>query len=387
MERVIEELVGKLNENIKKRKIKAEVFVGGSSGKGTVIKREKFDIDIFVRFLGYKNEEISEKLEKILLNLEKKKIHGSRDYFKVSYRGFGFEVVPVLLIKKMGEAKNVTDLSYFHVSYVKRKIKEGGIRDDIMLAKSFCYAQNCYGAESYIKGFSGYALELLVIYYKSFEKMIKAISKLKVDKEKKIVIDIEKDYKNKKVEEEMNEAKLSSPIILIDPTYKERNALSSLSYETFYKFQQACKKFIKKPSEKLFEKQRINKKNFNLILEARTNKQEGDVAGSKLKKFYDLVGEELKKGFIVGNKEFEYDDKKKADYYFKIKVKKEIILTGPPINAVENVSAFKAKHKNVFIKNNKVYAREKGKNIGEFLKEFKKINKKRMKDMGIVSLN
>ena len=51
----------------------------------------------------------------------------------------------------------------------------------------------------------------------------------------------------------MNSSKLTSPIILVDPTYKQRNALAALSEETFEKFKQASKKFLKNPSIKYFE--------------------------------------------------------------------------------------------------------------------------------------
>lgn len=419
----IKNFVSELERKIKKNKVKAEVFVGGSSGKGTVVKqqnsslklgilgprktksfsrRKKQDVDIFVRFID-KDEKISEMLESILKNFKHKKIHGSRDYFKVSFEKLKFEVVPVLKIKKPEEAKNVTDLSFLHVSYVRnalgisdhpkkaklfsgvnKKMREKDLRDDIRLAKAFCYASGCYGAESYINGFSGYALELLIIYYKSFVNMIKKISKL--DIKKKLVVDLEKYYKGKKIEEEMNESKLSSPIVFIDPTFKGRNVLSALSYDTFLKFQEACKKFLKKPEEKFFFKQEIEKNNFNLILQVRTSKQEGDIAGSKLWKFYNLLKVELGKNFIIKKTDFDYNDKKKADLYFKIKARKEIIFIGPPIVSVENVSNFRKKHKNCFIKNNKVYAKEKSQGIREFLNEFKTKNKSRMKEMGIVSL-
>lgn len=397
----ISEFVGKLNKNIKKRKIKAEVFVGGSSGKGTVVKRKKQDIDIFVRFANFRDKisdsarkskdfrqdkKISEQLGKILEGLNKKKIHGSRDYFKVKFRGLGFEVVPVLKISSPEQAKNITDLSYFHVSYINNKLKENrGLGGEIMLAKSFAYAQDCYGAESYIRGFSGYSLELLVINYGGFLKMIREMSKVNV-KRKKLIIDLERHYKGKRVEEEMNESKLSSPVIFIDPTFKQRNVLAGLSYETFHKFQNSCKKFLYKPDEKFFFLQPVKKEKFNLILKARTGRQEGDIAGSKLWKFYNLTSKNLEKYFIVGKKEFDYDDKKSALLLFKTKQKKQIIIEGPPIVAVENVVKFKKKHKKVFVKKGKVYAKEKSVNIRKFLSDLKKKNKKIMRDMGITGL-
>jgi tRNA nucleotidyltransferase (CCA-adding enzyme) len=386
MQEQIQAFVGKLEENIKKRKVGAEVFVGGSSGKGTVVKREKQDIDIFVRFdKKYDDEKISELLGKILTGFRKIRIRGSRDYFKVNYRGVGFEVVPVLKVEKPEDAKNITDLSFFHVSYVNKKLEsKPKLKGGIILAKSFCYAQRCYGAESYIKGFSGYALELLVINYGSFLNLIKAIAKLKLSKEEKLIIDLERHYKNKQqVMLELNEAKLGSPIIFVDPTFKERNVLAGLSYETFLKFKEACKKFLKKPSEKFFFKQEINGKNYNLILKAETSKQEGDIAGSKLFKFFKLIARELEKYFEVKRKEFEYDDKKTASLYFKIKAGKKRVIEGPPITAVENVVKFKKKHKKVFVRKGKVYAREKSKSIKQFLADFKKDNREKMRDMGI----
>ena len=121
-------------------------------------------------------------------------VHGSRDYFRLKISpDFFIELIPVKKVKNPKESENITDLSYSHVNYIKRKVKSKKVLDEIRIAKAFCYATKCYGAESYIKGFSGYALELLVYYYKGFMKFIKAMEKAK----EKIVIDIEKDYKNK----------------------------------------------------------------------------------------------------------------------------------------------------------------------------------------------
>ena len=78
--------------------------------------------------------------------------------------------------------------------YVVQGIKNKSILDEIKIAKAFCYANNCYGAESYVQGFSGYALELLVYYYGGFINFLRAVSKEKANNKEKIVIDIEKNY-------------------------------------------------------------------------------------------------------------------------------------------------------------------------------------------------
>jgi len=266
--------------------------------------------------------------------------------------------------------------------------------DDVKLAKAFCHANDCYGAESYINGFSGYALELLIYHYKTFMNFLKQVEKIK-DKE---IIDIEKSYKNKlEISMNMNGAKMTSPIILIDPTYKERNALAALSKETFEKFKEAAGKFLKNPSREMFEdkkadiikiKQNASKKNAEFILvKIKTDKQEGDVAGSKLLKFYKHFSDEVKKYHDISEKGFEYDDKKGAIFFLVTKKKKEIIIGGPEEKDVKNISAFKKMHKDIFVKNKRIFAREKiNKNVHDFAEIWMIKNAKKMREMYITSL-
>jgi tRNA nucleotidyltransferase (CCA-adding enzyme) len=261
--------------------------------------------------------------------------------------------------------------------------------DEIRIAKAFCHANNSYGAESYIKGFSGYGLELLVYHYGSFLKFIKAIEKIK-DKE---VIDIEKQFKNKQeILLDLNGAKLLSPIVLIDPTYKQRNALAALSEETFEKFKKTCAKFLKNPSLNSFKEKKINlekikEKEGFILIKLETSKQKGDVAGSKLLKFYNHLEDEIKKYFRITNKGFEYSEGDVAKAFFVTKKKKEILSKGPKIKDKKNSAKFKKRHKRTFTKSGRLYAKEKIKfNIKEFLKIWKTKNKKKMKEMSISKL-
>lgn len=185
----------KLNNKISSIKIDAEVFVGGSFAKNTLIKKQCYDIDIFLRFSNkYKDDEISELTGKIIKNITNfSLIHGSRDYFRITQsEDIYFEIIPVIKVKNPKDAKNITDLSYSHVKYINKKLKKN-ILDEVRIAKAFCHANNSYGAESYIRGFSGYGLELLIYHYKSFMGFIKAVSKA----EDKIIIDTEKQFRNK----------------------------------------------------------------------------------------------------------------------------------------------------------------------------------------------
>lgn len=397
IENSLKDSLEKIENNIKKSKINAEIFVGGSFAKKTMIKKDYYDVDVFLRFdKKYSDEEMSELTTKILKDFPNvATIHGSRDYFKIKISpSFFIEIIPVTKVKTPKHARNITDLSYSHVKYVKNKIKTNKILEDIKLAKVFCYANNCYGAESYIKGFSGYGLELLIYHYKSFLKFIKEVAKAK----DKIIIDLEKHYKNKsQILMDVNSSKLNSPIILIDPTYKQRNALAALSNETFKKFQEACKKFLQNPSVKSFERKKIDlqkiktqaeKNKFEFILlEIKTQKQEGDIAGTKLLKFYNHLETEISKLFDIKNKGFNYNGKKSARVFFVVKNKKEILFEGPNIKDKKNFAKFKKKHKNTFEKKSRIYSKEKVKiNIKNFLNKWKLKNKRKVKEMGINEL-
>ncbi len=396
----LREFLERFERKLKVFKINAEVFVGGSFAKNTVIKKDYYDVDVFVRFdKKYEDREISKLTAKILKEFANVfLIHGSRDYFRIKINpGFFIEVIPVIKIKNPKESRNITDLSYSHVRYIQRKIKSSKLSDEIKLAKVFCYANQCYGAESYINGFSGYALELLVYHYKSFLNFIRALSKIK-DKICKIVIDIEKHYRNKQeVLMDMNSSKLQSPIILVDPTYKQRNALAALSEDTLKKFQKACIKFLKNPSVKAFEikktdlekiKQNAKKKKFEFILlEAKTGKQEGDIAGSKLLKFYKHISDETGKFFEIKDTGFNYNGKKSARYFFVAKNKKEILSQGPNLKDRKNLARFRKKHRNTFAKNKKIYAKEKiNFGIKKFIDDWKLKNRKKIKEMDIKEL-
>ncbi len=398
IKRETKNIVSLLNKEIRKRKIKSGVFIGGSFSKGTISKSKEYDIDIFVRFES-KNRNISKHLEKIsnsLKNIYKiEKVHGSRDYFKVfKTKEITFEIIPVMKIKKPEEAENVTDLSYFHVNYVKKRMNEKLARE-IRIAKQFLKAQKCYGAEGYIQGFSGYGVECLIIYFKSFEKMLRELLKDEV----KIIIDPEKYYKNKNdVFIHINESKLQSPIILVDPTWKGRNVLAALSEETFSRFKEAGKKLIASPKKEYFEERRLDEKTFRdkskkykaemIKIYLETNKQQGDIAGTKLKKFSRFIRDELEKYFKIIYMEFEYYEEKDATIYLIVKSKGDIEKKGPPVKMKENAENFRNENKNVYERNGILYSKVKiGSSAKKFLESFKEKHEKQIEDMAITRIS
>jgi len=140
-------------------------------------------------------------------------------------------------LKKASEVVNITDISPLHSKWVNKFGK--GLKDEIRLAKQFCKANKLYGAESHITGFSGYVLEILTIHYKGFKNLIKAITKWKP----KVIIDTEKYHKKPLFD--LDKSKTHSPIIIIDPVQKSRNASAAVDIEKFNKLIQYSKEFLK----------------------------------------------------------------------------------------------------------------------------------------------
>lgn len=360
----INEIKKILEENLKKKEIYAEVFLGGSIAKGTNLEGDH-DTDIFVRFDPiYKNEDISNLLT-LLVPKEAKRIHGSRDYFQIKKDKMLFEVVPVLKIKDYKEAQNVTDVSPLHVTYFNKKtFNREFLKDEVRILKQFCKSARCYGAESYIRGFSGHVLDILILHYRSFENVLKSAAEWKG----KVIIDIEKSLKEPL--KELNKEKTESPLVIVDPVQPNRNAAAAISKESFLRFIDAAKAFLKNPSMGFFEITHID---YNLLKEKFKGKkifrisikpieESKDIAGTKCLKVFEFIKNNLEKHefkILFSDWEFDVD---KATLFFVIedeKLSKEIILKGPPILEESFIEDFKKKHKQTFVKDNRIYAIEK----------------------------
>jgi tRNA nucleotidyltransferase (CCA-adding enzyme) len=355
--------IDNLNSLIKKDKIKASCVAGGSVAKGTFLK-DDFDVDLFVKFdYSYKDKDISNLLEGVIKKYKFERLHGSRDYFQIKDKNINYEIVPVLDVKKPELAENVTDMSPMHVDWVKKNLKKGQ-DDDIRLTKKFCKAAEVYGAESYIRGFSGHTIDILIIHYGSFLNLLKFAVKWKAP----CIIDVEKYYRNSQdILFSMNQSKIEGPMIIVDPILKTRNAASAISYEKFALFKKKAADFMKKPSEKFFEEPEIGKtylrkkfkKNlFIIALEAKEGKK--DVIGSKILKGFKFMKSEIAKtGFKIKNSGWTWNNKKHVLFWFvvdNLKLPEKKIIEGPPTEMEEFAKDFKKKYKKCFVKKKRLFA-------------------------------
>jgi len=338
---------------LKKLRMKdATAVLGGSGAKNTWLEGAN-DIDVYVKFAYAKYKDKSQDISRRLYRHLRKQfpkisiLHGSRDYFQIKRDGFTVEIVPILAIRKATEAKNITDFSQFHVRYVTGHIKKRKqLAQDIRLAKVLTKANNLYGAESHIKGFSGYVLELLVIHYKSFINLVRAAAQWK---QTTVIGSV-------RAADRLNWAKKLSPLRLIDPVQPDRNAAAALSSEQYKKFITLCKRFMRKPAVDLFVPKdvdiaRLKRKGHLLTITAVPTRKKKDVAGAKaLKAFGSLV-----KGldaFGVVDSVFDYRDGV-ATYYIVVQKKtlpKMYKQMGPPIDNTNAIALFRKAHKGVALR-------------------------------------
>ncbi len=364
-----EKFVGKINSALKNAGLDAYAVLGGSIAKGTFLKND-YDCDVFVKFsMDFRNKDISGILENALKDFQGlERIHGSRDYFQISHSDILFEIVPVLDIKNASQAANITDCSPLHVDWVKEQLnKNPGLSDEIRLAKAFFKAQGAYGAESYIKGFSGHVIDIIVIYYSSFIKFIENAAKWK----KGEVIDFY-NYYNGNANEKLNKSKLS-PLIVIDPIQPERNAAAVLSNEKFLALKQAANDFMQNPSKSFFKKKKLSisglKKKAEgkvlFVVHAAPYEKKSDISGSMLLKAFDYILKNLaSEGFELAGSGWEWDKKNSAVFWFILsneEIPEFFTHTGPPLSQKKNVKEFMEKHRETFVSQARAYAKIKRK--------------------------
>jgi len=175
-------------------------------------------------------------------------------------------------------------------------------------------------------------------------------------------------FKGKDVFREVNKSKLISPLIVIDPVQKDRNAAAALSFEKFEIFRKKANEFLKKPSEKFFEvedfnidtlKEKFKHKN-SILLEVDPLKRKDDVAGAKLLKIFEFLNKEIiNNDFKIINSGWNWDKKTNAYFFFifdnKLLSQTEEIL-GPPNKMKFHAEKFRKKYRKTTIRKSRIIA-------------------------------
>ncbi len=235
---VARELVERSCAIISELALNAEPIIVGSVAKGTFLRDP--DIDIFIMFPP---ETPREDLEKLGLEIGKTLLPNGREnyaehpYIKGEHRGFEVDVVPCYRVDSGSKKMSAVDRTPFHTEYVKNSLKDGQ-KDDVRLLKQFMKGVGVYGAEAEIEGFSGYLVELLILYYGSFREVLSGSGEWK----RGTRLFLDKD----------SEKRFDAPLIFIDPVDPKRNVASALSVDSFALFIHAASEYLKNPDVRFF---------------------------------------------------------------------------------------------------------------------------------------
>jgi tRNA nucleotidyltransferase (CCA-adding enzyme) len=268
---------------------------------------------------------------------------GTRKYFKGLFNGIKVEIVPVLRFSDINLVENSIDLSTLHSNYINSSLSNSQ-KKDVIILKAFCKANNCYGSETYMHGFSGYSLEVLIKEFGSFAALMEAVNSWKPP----ILIG---KTSNKNI----------YPIFLSDPTNIKRNICASVNEENLSKFVLAMKRFYLSPSFDFFIKKSIKTNVLKEVKERGTKLfifntkiiEPRDVFLSKYVKNLDKLIKELKAEDIEIYS-FDVDFNEKSAILF-LQVKnvpktKTKIVYGPEVfSATDIIKNFINVHKKVFI--------------------------------------
>ncbi len=217
-----------------------EVKLMGSVAKDTHLKGNK-EIDVFIIIPPKKDLSGAVKEAEQALGKSNEytieKAFAKHPYIRVWKGDLRADVVPSYHIEKGKEPLSAVDRTQWHVEHVNANLAEGK-RADVRLLKQFFKSVGVYGAEIRVGGFSGYACELLIMKFGSFQRVLEELSAVK-----RGTVWFLDSLPGKTFDE---------PLIFVDPVDKKRNVLSPLRPETLTTAILASRAFLMKPDEKWF---------------------------------------------------------------------------------------------------------------------------------------
>ncbi len=240
------------------RKYKAKAILVGSLTRDTWLPDKK-EFDVFVLF----PEKLKDKkMEELGLKIGKTVIEKLKGTYVVEYAehpytsgtigGISVDIVPCFAVKSAEKIKSAVDRTPFHVQFIEKNLPLR-LSGEVRLLKQFLKNNDMYGADAKTEGYSGYVCELLIINYKKFMNVLKAAAKWKPGE----IIDLREAYKKADYEKLWKTFK-DQPLILIDPTDRNRNTAAALSAFNFYKFIKHAKMFASKPNKEYFLSKKLD---------------------------------------------------------------------------------------------------------------------------------
>ncbi len=233
---ISQDLINFLNKTCMEESIDVKIALVGSVAKETALKG-KSDIDIFMAFPLDTDKKYLKKVglklaHKCSDNFDGKYSHhfASHPYVTSQIDEFEVDFVPCYEIEDGSQLKSAVDRTILHTRYVKANLTDEQ-KDEILLLKRFMYMTGTYGSEFKVGGFAGYLCELLIIHYGTFENTLKNAVEWQFGHE----IDLM---------EYGTANQFTDPLIVIDPTDKNRNVGAALRLDKMGEFIQSARNYL-----------------------------------------------------------------------------------------------------------------------------------------------
>jgi len=321
-----------------------DVTLEGSAAKRTWI-RGREEADIFIHFeAGVSRERLEECIIQIGSNVIRRMggrpmlMYAEHPYVEGVVDGVTIDVVACYRVEPPNWI-SATDRTPYHTRYVLENLRPGQ-EEEVRLLKGFMLGCGVYGAEIKIRGFSGYLAELLTLSYGSFIKVLEAASSWRPP----IILDPAGHYKSR---EEVLDVFRDSPLIVIDPVDRSRNAAAAVSETKLSEFMLAAKLFLRNPSIRFFtrRRRRIRVAELRRMAEGRSivyiyfklgEPRPRDVLWGELRRSEDGVRRALERaGFQVYRSDSWTDEEKTCLMIFEldgVRLPKYMLHRGPPIH-------------------------------------------------------
>ena len=242
IDNISQELIDFLQKTCDDENINAKVSLVGSVAKNTALKG-KSDIDIFIAFpldtdMQYLKDTGLSLAHKCCNEFRGIASHhfASHPYVTADIEGFEVDIVPCYQITDGSQLKSAVDRTILHTRFVKDNLSKKQ-EDEVLLLKRFMAMTGTYGSEFKVGGFAGYLCELLIIYYGSFENTLKEVINWQFGHS----IDI-KEYGTFDL--------FTDPLIVIDPTDKNRNVAAALRLDKMAEFIQSVRNYLNSTNKK-----------------------------------------------------------------------------------------------------------------------------------------
>lgn len=150
-------------------------LVAGSAARGAFLA-DRVDIDLFLLFPPELPRAELERLGLALARaiLPKHEVrYAEHPYLRGTFDGFQVDVVPGFAVADGARPQSAVDRTPFHQGYLEAR-ETPSLLDQVRLTKQFLRAVGVYGSEARTGGFSGYLVELLVLEFGSFRRLLEA---------------------------------------------------------------------------------------------------------------------------------------------------------------------------------------------------------------------